>query len=121
MNFRITRKKSSTLVAARTALRAVRDSSQAFPPLQSAAAALMIVWDMSEVSFLFAIPENHSVRDIRKQSRTRMIASGSQVEPRRLSVTFGGRPRTMGLNYPWKFKRALRRQKSQSFERLLRT
>jgi len=45
---RLSRKKYSTVAAARTALRAVRDSSHAFPPLQSAAAALLIVWDMSE-------------------------------------------------------------------------
>jgi len=30
------------------ALRAVRDSAEAFPPLKSAAAAVLIVWDMSE-------------------------------------------------------------------------
>jgi hypothetical protein len=75
---RLSRKKYSTVAAARTALRAVRDSSHAFPPLQSAAAALLIVWDMSEVSFPFTIPENHSQIGIseNKVEQGRLQAAG---------------------------------------------
>jgi hypothetical protein len=50
MNLRASKKTS--LAAARVALRAIRDSSDGFPPLKSVAAAMMVAWDTSEVRFL---------------------------------------------------------------------
>ena len=48
----------TSLAAAWVALRAIRDSgsSDGFPPLKSVAAAMMIVWDTSEVSTLDSPP-----------------------------------------------------------------
>jgi hypothetical protein len=46
-------KKGNTLVATGVALRAVRDATDAFPPLKSAVAAVAVVWDVSEVRILF--------------------------------------------------------------------
>jgi hypothetical protein len=60
MKFGRSKTKHSTLAAARIALRAIRDSSDAFPPLKSAAGAMIVVWDMSEVIFfLFLLPSLH--------------------------------------------------------------
>jgi len=47
--------KKDTLAATRVALGALRDSSSVFPPLQSMVAALLTVWEMSEVRSLFLI------------------------------------------------------------------
>ena len=46
-------KKGTALAAAGVALRAVRDATDAFPPLKSAVAAVIVVWDMSKVRILF--------------------------------------------------------------------
>jgi hypothetical protein len=45
-------KKADALEAARITLRAIRDSSEAFPPLKSVVAATLIVWDTSKVIFV---------------------------------------------------------------------
>jgi len=46
-------KKGTALAAAGVALRAVRDATDTFPPLKSAVAAVIVVWDMSKVRILF--------------------------------------------------------------------
>jgi hypothetical protein len=44
--------KADALAAVGVTLRAVRDSSDVFPPLKSATAAVIIVWEMSKVRLL---------------------------------------------------------------------
>ena len=44
--------KKTSLAAARVTLQAIRDSADAFPPLKSTAAAIIIVWEAIEVSIL---------------------------------------------------------------------
>ena len=44
--------KADALAAVGVTLRAVRDSSDVFPPLRSATAAVIIVWEMSKVRLL---------------------------------------------------------------------
>ena len=51
--------KTTSLAAARVALRAIRDSSDGFPPLKSVVSAIMIIWEMSEVSFLLLLTLLH--------------------------------------------------------------
>ena len=46
-------RKADTLAGVGIALRAVRDSTDAFPPLKSVVAVAIIVWEMSKVRFLF--------------------------------------------------------------------
>jgi hypothetical protein len=44
--------KKTSLAATGVALRAIRDSADAFPPLKSTAAGMLIVWGAIEVSVL---------------------------------------------------------------------
>ena len=48
-------KKKTSLAAALVALVAIRDSAEGFPPLKSVAASIIIMWDMTEVSFLSSL------------------------------------------------------------------
>lgn len=50
MNFLASKK--TTLAATGVVLRAIRDSADAFPPLKSTAAGMLIVWGAIEVSVL---------------------------------------------------------------------
>lgn len=49
------RKKRDALAAAKVLLCGIREASDAFPPLKSATAALLIVWEMSQVSISYGI------------------------------------------------------------------
>ena len=42
----------TSLTAARVTLGAIRDSADGYPPLKSVGASMVIMWDMTEVSFL---------------------------------------------------------------------
>ena len=57
--------KKTNLAAARVALHAIRDASDGFPPLKSVVSAIMIIWEMSEVSFLLLLTllrmDNHAL------------------------------------------------------------
>jgi hypothetical protein len=53
MNLRASKKTS--LAAARIALRAIKDSADAFPSLKSTAAAIIVVWDAIEVSIILLL------------------------------------------------------------------
>jgi len=46
-------KKGTALAAAGVTLQVVRDATDTFPPLKSAVAAVLVVWDMSRVRILF--------------------------------------------------------------------
>jgi hypothetical protein len=54
-SLRFRSKKDDALGAARIALRAIKDSSEAFPPLRSVVSAALVVWDTSDVSLLAKI------------------------------------------------------------------
>jgi hypothetical protein len=47
--------KKTSLAATGVALRAIRDSADAFPPLKSTAAGMLIVWGAIEVSVLLLL------------------------------------------------------------------
>jgi hypothetical protein len=55
------RKKTTASATALVVVRAIRDSADAFPPLKSAAAAVMVIWGMVQVcKTSYQYPARHS-------------------------------------------------------------
>jgi len=75
--------KADALAAVGVTLRAVRDSSEVFPPLRSATATVIVVWEMSKVRF----PYDRCCELLAYTNLYNYDASESKVEQEGLQVT----------------------------------
>lgn len=86
------RDKQDAFAATKIMLCGIRDAADAFPPLKSVTAALLIVWEISQVSthynFLVHVPD--SVAEHRKQSRTKKRAYRLPIGRWRSLATYAG-------------------------------
>jgi hypothetical protein len=94
----LSRRKRGVTAGVEVVLQAIKEAGDVFPPVKSAAAAVIVLWEMSRVSarlYEIAVSKLTIFSRCRKRSRTVRIASTLQIERQRWCMTFGLRRSTI--------------------------